>query len=79
METVVKRPAKGKFRFEFHIFFSFYFYILVFGFAVVFTFLPCPYKHTLGGVWLQKISRLILVYGLKILVPTCLVPETKRD
>ena len=78
METVVKRPAKGKFRFEFH-FFSFYFYILVFGFAVVFTFLPCPYKHTLGGVWLQKISKLILVYGLKTLVSIYLVPETKRD
>ena len=28
----------------------------------------------LGPVWLQKVSRLLLVSGLKRLVPICLVP-----
>jgi len=33
----------------------------------------------LGGVWFLKVPRLILVIGLKILVPTCLVLWTKMD
>ena len=33
----------------------------------------------LGGVWFLKVPRLILVIGLKILVPTCLVLRTKMD